>query len=72
MKLSYLFDNGFKRDMNIIVFDIFLLSDEDLSEIVDWYCIYVVCIFVEFFLVLDFLVDLLLKYIFYEYSEFMK
>ena len=59
---SHLPDNGPKRDINTTAPDIFLLSDEELSEIADRYRIYAARIFVEFFPALDFLADLLPKH----------
>ena len=72
VKSSHLPDNGPKRDINTTAPDIFLLSDEDLSEIADRYRIYAGRIFVEFYPALDFLADLLPKHIPHEYSELMK
>ena len=72
VKSSHLPENGPKRDINTTAPGIFLLSDEDLSEIADRYRIYAARIFVEFFPALDFLADLLPKHIPHEYSELMK
>ena len=59
VKSSHVSENGPKRDLSTTTPDIFLVSDEDVREIADRYCVYAAHVCVEFFPALNFLADLL-------------
>ena len=63
---------GPKKDINTVQPGIFLLSDNELKEIINRYRIYAGRIIVKVFPALAFLADLLPKHIPHEYSEEMK
>ena len=69
---NHLPDNGPQKDIKTVDPGIFLLSDDELSEIAFRYCIYVGRIIVDVFPKLNFLADLLPKHIPHQYSDEMK
>lgn len=69
---DHLPDRGPKKDINTVQPGIFLLSDDELKEIINRYRIYAGRIIVKVFPALAFLADLLPKHIPHEYSEEMK
>lgn len=65
-------DNGPQKDINKTDLEFFLLSDDELSQIVDRYRIYAGRIITKAFPKLSFLADLIPKHIPHQYSEEMK